>query len=420
MKKIVLCALLACVAGAGAIETHVPVAVTNASSGIAVPHDAQGPDVMASANLPPPATNNPPPVVVMRPLGPNELRLNFHGAPLDLVLNYFSEAAGLIIQMNTSVHGTVDVWCEQPVSKEEAVNLLNTVLDHNGYAAVRSGRILTIMSRDDALHGNIPVKISADPSAIPQNDEMVTHIIPVRFVEAEQLVKDLAPMVSPRATIIANADGNSIVVTDTQASIHHLAEIIKAIDTSAEDVVEIHVYGLKHHDPGEVATLLNNLFSDQTSATGAQMPFRFGGPAGGGRPMPVPAASTAGKPGSPADRIKKRARVVAVSDPRTDSVVVSCSKDMSAQIATMIAQLDQESPKVAHVSVIHLENADPVQVQQVLQDMFQNGSSTRSSSSSQSSPLQTRVQQSTATTSSGTGLNSGSSRSGMGSGFPSF
>ena len=41
----------------------------------------------------------------------------------------------------------------------------------------------------------------------------------------------IAPLVSVHATSIANAAGNSIVVTDIQANIRHLAEIIKAIDT---------------------------------------------------------------------------------------------------------------------------------------------------------------------------------------------
>ena len=60
----------------------------------------------------------------------------------------------------------------------------------------------------------------------------------VVVAQARQLVTDLSPFVSSRATIMANDAGNSIVVTDTQANIRHLAEIIKAIDGSAEDVTE--------------------------------------------------------------------------------------------------------------------------------------------------------------------------------------
>ena len=378
------------------------------------------------------ATNTGPTVLeeTLRSPGPGELRLNFRGAPIELVLNYLSDAAGFIIQLNTPVRGTVDVWSKQPVTQEEAVNLLNTVLNHNGYAAVRNGRLLTIMSRDDALHSDIPVRVSGDPETIERTDEIITLIIPVRFVEAEQLVKDLSPLVSTHATIIANAAGNSIVVTDTQANIRHLAEIVKAIDTSAEDLTELHVYHLKHHDPVEIAALLNGLYSDQASTTGAQAPSRFGGMGGfgggffggwgGGRGGGSGGGAAAPAANSQSARIKQRARVVAVADPRTESVVVSSSKDMAEQIGEMIEQLDQESPKVSHVSVIHLENADPQQVQQVLQDMFQNSASTRNSST-QVSPLQNRIQQQNNTPASGTSLGGngvGTSRSGTG--MPSF
>ena len=112
--------------------------------------------------------------------------------------------------------------------------------------------------------------------------------------------------------------------------------------------------------------------------------------------------------------------MVAVADPRTSSVVVSASKDMTEQISGMIEQLDQDSPKVSHVSVIHLENADPQQIQQVLQDMFQSSTGARNTST-QVSPLQNRIQQNNNTMSSGTTLGGnapGTSRSGTG--VPSF
>src|SRR5712692_6335226 len=54
------------------------------------------------------------------------LRLNFRGVPLEMVLNYLSDAAGFIIVLDTKVEGKVDVWSNQPLNKDEAVDLLNT------------------------------------------------------------------------------------------------------------------------------------------------------------------------------------------------------------------------------------------------------------------------------------------------------
>src|SRR5204863_6195983 len=66
--------------------------------------------------------------------GTNGLRMNFRGASLEMVLNHFSEAAGFIINVKpgASVRGKVDVWSNDAVTKEEALDLLDTVLIQNG------------------------------------------------------------------------------------------------------------------------------------------------------------------------------------------------------------------------------------------------------------------------------------------------
>src|SRR5262245_6691357 len=119
-------------------------------------------------NIPPAAPVN----------GEKGLRLNFRGVPLDMVLSYLSDAAGFIIVLDTEVTGKLDVWSSQPLSKQEAVDLLNTVLNKNGYAAIRNGRTLRIVSRDDARTKDIPVKSGSDPEIIPKSDEMLTQVIP--------------------------------------------------------------------------------------------------------------------------------------------------------------------------------------------------------------------------------------------------
>lgn len=327
------------------------------------------------------------------------LRLNFRNAPIDLVLSHLSEAAGFIIEMDTRVNGNISVISSQPMTKEEAVDLLNSVLNRNGYAAVRSGeRTLKIMDKAAAKLSN-PVRIGNEPSAIPNNDEMVTQIIPIRYVEAGQLVSDISPFVSSSATIIANQAGNSIIITDTQANIRHLVEIIKAIDSSAEDVTEVKVFRLRHADPSETATLLTSLFPDQTGT--AQAPIRFGNRGGGGRggfPGFGGFAAAFGGGGnnaaggnSQADRIKKRNQVVAVADARTSSVVVTATRDLMEQITEMVVQLDQPG-KQQKMEVIRISNADPNEVLSVLQDTV-GATTSRNSRNSQNSPFQQRIQQ---------------------------
>src|ERR1035437_7765272 len=50
----------------------------------------------------------------------NGVRLNFRGASLSQVLDSLSEAAGFIINNETEVRGTVEMWSKGPVTGDEA------------------------------------------------------------------------------------------------------------------------------------------------------------------------------------------------------------------------------------------------------------------------------------------------------------
>ncbi len=334
----------------------------------------------------------------------NELRLNFHNAPLEMVLNYLSDAAGFIIVLDTHVNGNVTIVSTHPVSQDEAVNLLNTELNRNNYAAIRNGRTLTIVDKSEAKTRNIPVKTGNNPNSIPDNDEIATWIIPIRFVEARQLVSDLSLFVSSQATIVANEAGNSIVVTDTQSNIRHLAEIIQSVDNSAEAETEIRVFRLKYASPADVASELTSVFPSSTSGNNTQSPIQFrggggGGGGGGGFFARMMAANAGGGNNSQNDRIKKATQVTAVADSRIQAVIVTAPKDLMDQIAGMMNDLDVPSDRDQGVYVFQMKNGDPQQAVQVLQNMFQSSSTSRSgtSSSSQNSALQQRAQNSTTT-----------------------
>ena len=342
---------------------------------------------------------------------PNELRMNFRNAPLEMVLHYLSDAAGFIIVMDTRVNGNVSVISGQPMTKDEAVDLLNAVLNKNGYAAIRDGRTLTIVDKNDAKTRDIPVKSGNNPDLIPKNAEIVTQIIPIRFVEARQLVSDLTSFVSPQATVVANEAGNSIVITDTQANIRHLTEIIKAIDSSAEAETEIRVFRLKFASPTDVASELASVFPSSSSG-GTQAPTRFAGGPGGFFSRMMGGGGNNNNSASN-DRVKKATQVTAVPDARIQAVIVTAPKDLMEQIAGMMSSLDVPSDRDQNVAVFRLNNADPQQAVQVLQSMFQSTTTSRSGSSSaaQNSALMQRKQNNTTTTGS---ANSGSTGYGAG------
>jgi len=324
------------------------------------------------------------------------LRFNFRGAPLETVLKYMSEAAGFVIVLNTPLKGTVDMWSEQPVTSDEAVQLLNLALSKNGYAVTRQGRNLIVSTKEEAKKGNIPIRTGNNPAEIPATAEMVMQIIPLSRIDATQAARDLASLLPESANLTANQDSNSLIVTDTQINVKHIVEIVAALDGSIDTVSAVRVFRLKNADPVEMASLLTNLFQStgaSTAQAGANFPGmpaflaqRFGGGNNqSGNNSRNNRSSRNGSSGS-----ARSTPVVAVADPRTFSVVVAASKEQLPDIAEMIAKLDGSSARKQKVYVYTLENGDVHQVEAILKNLFQSNT-TRSSTSTQADPLGNRA-----------------------------
>src|SRR5262245_7414441 len=163
--------------------------------------------------------------------------------------------------------------------------MLNTVLSEATYAAVRKERTLTIMSRKEAKTEDIPVRRGSEPKDIEKNDEMVTQIVPVRYANATQLTKDLQPLLPSGAEMTANESANALVITDTQANIRRMAEIVQALDTSISSISAVRVFPLKFADAKDLANAVKEVFQNPNQQNNnnpaARFFARFGG--GGGR-----------------------------------------------------------------------------------------------------------------------------------------
>ena len=85
--------------------------------------------------------------------------------------------------------------------------------------------------------------------------------------------------VSEQATIVADPSGNSIIITDTQSNIRHLAEIIKSVDDIAEMETVVKTFRMQYANPNEVANELTTIFPN---SSGSQSPIQVGGRGGRG------------------------------------------------------------------------------------------------------------------------------------------
>ena len=311
-----------------------------------------------------------------------QLMLNFQNVPLQSVLEYMSEAAGFIILGDTEVRGDVTILSKQPLNREEAVDLLDTILNEKGYTAIRRGRILKIVEKDKALIEDIPVKSGADPADIPKKDVMVTQIIPIRFGNAGQLIENISELLPEYATISANDGSNAIILTDTQTNIHRIAEIVSALDTSISSISEIRVFPLVYADAKQLADVIKGLFQSSSSGSSRSsssrsssgiaemMRARFGGGSSSSRSSGSSGRSSRSSGSGSSAALAAASRVVAISEERTNSLVVSAPGDVIPTIEQLVKEMDRTIEDVTEIQVFKLNNADAYEMAEVLTNLF--------------------------------------------------
>jgi len=318
--------------------------------------------------------------------GEKGLRMNFRGVPLEMVLDYLSDAAGFIIVLETEVKGKVDAWSNAPLGKQDAVDLLNTVLAKNGYAAIRNGRTLRIISRADAKTKDVPVKAGNDPEEITKSEEMVTQIIAVRYVNAAQLIQNLQPLIPEyaRDSFSANESGNSLLLTATKTDVRRIVEIVKALDDSISATSGLRVFPLKYADAKALATAVKELFTQQSpqqqggrggGGQGGFGGFGGGGPGGfggfgGGGAGGFGGGGGGGGRGNRSAAAASTVKVNAVADEESNSLIVTAPQDMMGSISNLVAELDVASTDVTELRVFRLFNADPMEMATLFLELF--------------------------------------------------
>ena len=293
----------------------------------------------------------------------NGLILNFRDVPLRAVLQYLSDEAGLVVDLQTDVAGAVTLTASQPVSTAEAIELLRNQLSRHNYTAVLDGRTLTVMdinrARTDPL---TPVVRGTDPALIPVDNVMATEILPVQTLAPAQLVKDLELLIPAGATVTASESGNAIIMTAWQKDIHRLATIISSLDGSA--IAEVNVFPLDFADAKSVAAELKEVFQSSDSDVN-----RAGTRLTAGATFTRIIGSTGISGGDQKQKIAP-VRPVFVADEQMNAVVASATPDIMPMVARVLTLLNKPGAEVTDLEIFPLLHADPEEVVNEITSLF--------------------------------------------------
>ena len=262
--------------------------------------------------------------------------IDFNNVDINLFIKFMSELTGTNFVVDQNVKGKVTIISPARISLEEAYRVFESVLEVNGFTAVKAGEIVKILPAPEARTRNIQTLLEQE-KASPE-DRVVTQLIPLKYADPEEVKRLFTPLVSKNSVILGYAPANTVIITDVQSNIQRLIKILKQIDKPGAGQ-QISVIPLQHADAAKLTTLLTNVF--KTTA-----------------PRPQQAAGTVDK------------QPVIVADERTSTVVVLASEVDTLRVKQLIAMIDKETPRGrGKINVYYCEHANAEDLAKVLQEI---------------------------------------------------
>ena len=229
------------------------------------------------------------PAVSPEPTSETEVRLQFPNSDVVDVLRYYEELTGKKLIMDNNVVGKVNIFIAKPVTREEAIRIIEMNLLLNGFSLVPAeGDIVKVIGtgKNPRTAG---VPIISDEADIPEGDHVISYLFKLRYADPQELQQVLGQYLSPPqpyTSFLALPKSSSILVTENSSVIRTLVRIIDQIDVAPAEVVSEFIK-LERADATKVVDMLKDIFEkgNQTGTTTAQ---GFPGGARGVRPvMPV-------------------------------------------------------------------------------------------------------------------------------------
>jgi general secretion pathway protein D len=183
------------------------------------------------------------------PVQAQEHTLNLQDADIQVLVATVAEVTGRNFIVDPRVTGKVTVISSQAMDEEQVYRVFLSILQVHGFAAVPGEDVIKIVP-------DIAARQSGRQGT--GSEAVVTQVLPVRTVSASELLPVLLPLLPQQAHLVALDAANALLVSDRQANVERIRDLVRRIDKSSEEPVETIV--LQHASAVELARTLNALY----------------------------------------------------------------------------------------------------------------------------------------------------------------
>jgi hypothetical protein len=274
-------------------------------------------------------------------------KVEMRAKPWQSALDWLAEISGMpVILGPAKPTGTIDVV--SPPGKEytiaEIIDLFNDELSRQKFIIIRRARSFTVADADQKIDPVILPRIRPEELDQYGNTEMVSLILTLKTLVAEDIVGDVSKMMGPVGSCSAIASANQLVLQDTGGNLRRVMNTILDIEKNETSQTQSYQHQCKYIKCRQAEQLLNRLLGNPLDYVNLQQrmsrgdersPFGPSGPFGPGGGPGSSRSSSRDLPITP----KIRMHYVGVNEP-DNTVWVTGPADKVALARTIVEKAD--------------------------------------------------------------------------------
>ncbi|MGH8613340.1 MAG: type II secretion system secretin GspD [Gammaproteobacteria bacterium] len=194
-----------------------------------------------------------------------EYTLNFEDADLHEVVKVI---LGDLLRENyvidPAVAGTVNIQSSHPLSREDLIPILESLLKINAAVLVESGGLFKVIPAENAFRESLPPSVGQRPDRLPLGFR--TQVLPLRYIGVDEVQKLLEPFLT-EVLIQADKRRNLLILAGPQRLLDNMIETIGLFDVDWLKGMSLGLIPLEYVDAKTVVSELEEVFGGKDEST---------------------------------------------------------------------------------------------------------------------------------------------------------
>lgn len=270
----------------------------------------------------------------------DKVKINLSNTDINVVIKYLAKFSGEHYLKDPTVKGKINIVANKPVTRKEAVIILEQALIFNQFSIVKHGLAKYVIPTRFAKQYGMEVNVGNAGVHDIKSANMEMRFFKLEHIGVRKMNSIANSIIGRNGQIIAHPEWRMLQIIDTSFGLQRIANLIEKMD-KPDSILEMYLVHLQNTKAAKTINTIKSIFNKNLTLKSS--------------PNIVEADE---------DRINY------IADDRTNTIIVVCHPKYIDQIRETVRILDQEIGDIKETRFYYIKHAEAETITKQLLELF--------------------------------------------------